>query len=186
MHLRGLVKPHVAVYSSALVEPALGFSRIDIYDYHIISAVIQEIGYIILKRSVSALMSAYKEIVDIHNAVPIYTVKRYVYSPSQIACINKKVFSVPSDILLKRACRRMNVPHCIHLGNSIVAPELLHRIFIRRTFYHKIMRKLNPSPCAVIEISRLRSLIPRTRFAPAPAVAYPINLTLVKTPAVIH
>ena len=145
-----LIKPHVSVNSTTLIEPPFGSSRINVDHYHIVAAIIQKIGYIILKRRVSALMMSDKEIIDVHTAVTIHTVKRNIYPPPQILLINVKMLPVPADILLKRSCCRMYILNCVHLRDCVITSELLCRILIWRALYYKVMRQFDLPPSAVI------------------------------------
>ena len=115
------VKPHIAVDSSALIPPALGFCRVNTNRQNVLSFIRQKIGNVRNKSHKSIQMGQYSILVYVNGRISADAVKAQVNLLPLRILRGIKMLSIPGNSARDRAARRMDAVYRSHIGKVIGA-----------------------------------------------------------------
>ena len=137
----------MTIDSGSLIEPAFLECRIHSDADHVLTAIVQVFGNIIILRSISARLVAEIETVHPHPRVAEDAVVLKPDMPSVILCRDLEGLAVPAH-----ACLRIFEAHCL------VAMTMACLLGIRK-IDHPIVRKIYRSPARCIELRGVRAFV---------------------------
>jgi hypothetical protein len=143
---RGLHQPHVAVDARPFVEPALEAGGIDTNRDDVLSPDSRDVGNVVAKAAVSALMSAYEPSVHKHRGVSEDTVE---FQPNAFAGIALRQFegtAIPTDAVLRKA-----------LSHGLEAVQTVG-FRIERQLHRPVVRQIDGPPAGVAEVHAGRAV----------------------------